>query len=158
MGKLKLLSSLKFFHSDVPNCLKKFKLEKAWQPQSTVPDITEHFPSFLVGEPTGGAGAASQPDRRAALRHGQALLGTRAGHGIYMSSTAPFRYSADIVCCDYWIEAKNRILYFCQRGACVWNYSSATATCQHIKNQLLWSPPVALRSLFASPQSISIRL
>ena len=38
--------------------------------------------TFLTGEPAGGAGAAGQPDRRAALRHGQAILGARAGHGM----------------------------------------------------------------------------
>ena len=38
--------------------------------------------TFLAGEPVGGAGAAGQPDRRAALRHGQAILGARAGRGM----------------------------------------------------------------------------
>ena len=47
-----------------------------------IPGLDSHLTSFLTGEPAGGAGAAGQPDRRAALRHGQAILGARTRHGM----------------------------------------------------------------------------
>ena len=56
-------------------------------PRSRITPANNFIP-FLTGEPAGGAGAAGQPDRRAALRHGQAVLGARAGHGMSESKGA----------------------------------------------------------------------
>ena len=47
-------------------------------------DLCHLYLLCLAGEPTGAAGGARQPDRRAALRHGQALLGAGTRHGMFV--------------------------------------------------------------------------
>ena len=98
LGKAeKLLSRLeKFLHNEVPRTFRRRHalLARCTNKQceecqgitmkycKMIPGLDSHLTSFLTGEPAGGAGAAGQPDRRAALRHGQAILGARAGHGM----------------------------------------------------------------------------